>query len=179
MERILIDMDEVIADTTTGMIHWYKENFGGDIDYAKMLEGRSLVKGFPPEHQSRVRQRLYEPGFFRNLPIMENSVPVLERINKQYELYIVSAATEFPNSLTEKYDWLMENFPFLSWKQLVLCGDKKMIKGDIMIDDHTRHLIHFTGKAYLFNAPHNLEEKGYERILDWNHAASLLLPTSG
>ncbi|MDE3249137.1 MAG: 5'(3')-deoxyribonucleotidase [Bacteroidota bacterium] len=175
MKRLLIDMDEVIADTTGGMVAWYKEKFGGDIDYAKMLEGQSLVKGFPAEHQAIIRQQFFEPGFFRNLPVMDDSVAVVEELNKKYEVFIVSAATEFPNSLTEKYYWLMEHFPFFHWQQLVLCGVKSMIEADIMIDDHVRHLKNFRGKPWLFTAPHNLNEEGFERIDGWKDAAMKLL----
>jgi len=158
MQRVLVDMDEVIADTTLGMINWYRENFSGEIDYNKMLAGASLVKGFPDEHQSIVRQQLFEPGFFRHLPVIRNSVEVLGEMNKKYEIFIVSAATEFPNSLQEKYDWLREHFPFFTWQQMVFCGSKKLMHGDFMIDDHARHLQLFNGKAYLFSAPHNLNE---------------------
>ena len=175
MKRVLVDMDEVIADTTGGMIAWYKGVYGGDIDYAKMLEGKSLVKGFPEAHQAHVRQQLFEPGFFRHLPVMENSVEVLEQMNKRYEVFIVSAATEFPNSLTDKYHWLMEHYPFFNWKQLVLCGVKSMIEADFIIDDHTRHLVTFKGKPYLFTAPHNLNEQGFERLNNWKEAGEKFL----
>jgi 5'(3')-deoxyribonucleotidase len=140
-----------------------------------MLEGGSLVKGFPQENQAAVRQRLFEPGFFRYLPVMEDSVEVLKQMNQQYEIYIVSAATEFPNSLTDKFHWLADNYPFFTWQQLVLCGDKKMIQADFMIDDHSRHLQYFKGKAYLFSAPHNLNENNYERINNWKHAGEIFL----
>lgn len=175
MKRILVDMDEVIADTTGGMIEWYKKNYAGEIDYKKMLAGKSLVKGFPEEHQAIVRQQLFEPGFFRHLPVMDDSITVLEQMNKQYEVYIVSAATEFPNSLTDKYYWLMEHYPFFSWKQLVLCGVKSMIEADYMIDDHTRHLIPFKGKPCLFSAPHNLDEEGFERLNNWKEVGEKFL----
>ncbi len=175
MQRVLIDMDEVIADVTLAMINWYKEKFGGDIDYAKMLARGSLVKGFPEEHQAIVRQQLYEPGFFRNLPVMEDSVDVLEEMNKKYEIFIVSAATEFPNSLKDKFDWLEEHFPFFTWQQLVLCGSKKLMHGDFMIDDHARHLEYFNGKPYLFSAPHNLNEHQFDRISSWKEAAEIFL----
>jgi 5'(3')-deoxyribonucleotidase len=175
MQRILVDMDEVIADTTGAMIAWYKREFGGGVDYAKMLEGQSLVKGFPEEHQGVVRRQLYEPGFFRHLPVIDDSFEVLSEMNKKYEVFIVSAATEFPNSLREKYDWLQDHFPFFTWQQLVLCGSKKLMYGDFMIDDHARHLHHFNGKPYLFSAPHNLNDNHFERLRDWNHAADIFL----
>ena len=175
MQRVIVDMDEVIADATLGMQNWYRDKFGGEIDFSKMLEGHSLVKGFPEEHQAIVRQQLFEPGFFRNLPVMDDSQNVLEQMNKRYEIYIVSSAIEFPNSLKDKYDWLMENFPFFSWRQLVLCGDKKLVFGDFMIDDHARHLQYFNGKPYLFTAYHNLDEKNYDRIKSWKEAGEIFL----
>ena len=49
---------------------------------------------------------------------MKDSVDVLREMNKRYEIFIVSAATEFPNSLKDKLDWLLEHFPFFpgsSW----------------------------------------------------------------
>lgn len=173
--RILVDMDEVIADTTGGMAAWYKKKYGGDIDYKKMLAGKSLVKGFPEEHQAEVRQQLFEPGFFRDLPVIKDSIEVLEQMNRRYDIYIVSAATEFPNSLKDKYDWLAEHFPFFVWQQIVFCGDKKMIRADVMIDDHARHLELFEGKPYLFTAGHNLEETGFERVNSWKEAAAIFL----
>ncbi|HMC85062.1 MAG TPA: hypothetical protein VKI61_06030 [Chitinophagaceae bacterium] len=175
MKRVLVDMDEVIADVTFAMTEWYKKNYGGDIDNAKMLEGESLVKGFPEVHQATIRQQLFEKGFFRHLPVMENSVEVLKEMNKKYEVYIVSAATEFPNSLTDKYYWLEDHFPFFSWKQMVFCGDKSMIQADFMIDDHAKHLQYFRGKPFIFTAPHNLNEQRFERLNNWKEAGEKFL----
>lgn len=175
MTRVLVDMDEVIADTTLGMRNWYKQQYGGDIDFAKMLEAGSMTRGFPAEHQPMVREKLFEPGFFRHLPVMDDSVDTLRQMNEKYEIFIVSAATEFPHSLTDKYFWLMEFYPFFTWQQLVLCGQKHMIQADIMIDDHARHLELFKGKAYIFTTPHNLNETRFERIDNWKEAAKLFL----
>jgi 5'-nucleotidase len=139
MERIIIDMDEVIADPMNEMIDWYKTEHGGDVDYKKMLVG-SWIKGFPDEHQPMVWDRLRAPGFFRHLPVMKDSVDVLRALNDRYELFIVSAATEFPNSLKDKLEWLEDHFPFLTWKQVALCGSKDLVFGDYMIDDHLKNL---------------------------------------
>lgn len=174
MERIIVDMDEVIADPMGAMIDWYQEEYGGEINYEKMLVG-SWLKGFPEEHQAMIRERIAGPGFFRHLPVMPDSVQVLKEINEKYELFIVSAATEFPYSLKEKLDWLVEHFPFISWKQVTLCGDKRLVHGDYMIDDHVRNLQHFNGKKYLFTSPHNLSITEYDRINNWQEAAGIFL----
>jgi len=174
MERIIIDMDEVIADPMGEMIGWYKKQYGQDVDWDKMLVG-SWLKGFPEEHQGLVMERLKGPGFFRHLPVMEDAVEVLRELNERYEVFIVSAAMEFPNSLKDKYDWLQEHFPFIGWQQIAFCGSKKPIAGDYMIDDHLKNLDNFNGNKLLFTAPHNINITGYTRVNDWEEVRKLLL----
>ena len=83
MESIIIDMDEVMADTMGGMINWYRqEGHEGCIDYGKMSDG-SWIKGFPEKHQSMVKAHLFDPGFFRHLPVMKDCVQVMGQLNKK------------------------------------------------------------------------------------------------
>ncbi len=171
--RIIIDMDEVIADPMGDMIQWYKKTHGRDVDKNKMIG--SWLKGFPEGDQPIIWERLQSPGFFRHLTVIEDSVDTLRRLNEKYEVFIVSAAMEFPNSLKDKYDWLMEHFPFFTWKQIALTGSKDLICGDFMIDDHVKNLQGFKGKPYLFTAAHNLTVTGYDRINSWKEAAEIFL----
>lgn len=173
MQRIIIDMDEVIADPMGEMIRWYNDEYGAEPDMNRMIG--SWVKGFPEEHQPLIMERIKSPGFFRHLPVMEDAVDVLRRLNEHYELFIVSAAMEFPNSLKDKYDWLMEHFPFLTWKQIALTGSKDLVFGDFMIDDHVKNLKNFKGKPYLYTSAHNLTVTGYDRINSWQQAAGIFL----
>lgn len=170
-ERVIIDMDEVMADTMGKMVKWYEGEYGEVVNFSAMRNG-SWVAGFPEEHRVMIRQRLHEPGFFRDVPVMEGSQDVLKAMNEQYEVFIVSAAMEFPNSLKDKLEWLLEHYPFLNWRQLVLCGDKRMVKGEHMIDDHARNLEHFNGKKYLYTSFHNLEEERFQRVNNWEEVAT-------
>ena len=94
-------------------------------------------------------------------------IRIVKELSEKHEVFIVSAATEFPNSLKEKYDWMKEYFPFISWRNFVLCGDKSIVSGDIMIDDHEKNLIHFNGEKILYDAQHNKLVKGYLRLNNW------------
>lgn len=174
MERIIIDMDEVIADPMGAMINWYEKEQVNKVNYDNIKEG-SWLKAFPVEHHALVLDKLYSPGFFRDLPVMDDAVDVLKEMNSRYEIFIVSAAVEFPNSLKDKHDWLLEYFPYFTWKQLVLCGDKRMIMGDHMIDDHLKNLVHFKGNKLLYSALHNREVQGYQRVNDWKEVAAIFL----
>ena len=90
-------MDEVMADTMGAMFEWYNNNYSEPIDYSKMKG--SWLLGIPDQYRSIVRDRLFSQGFFRHLPVMEDCVDVVNELNKKYEVFIVSAAMEFPDSL--------------------------------------------------------------------------------
>ena len=56
-----------------------------------------------------------------------------------------------------------------------MCGHKFILRGDLLIDDRTYNLDKFEGDTLLFNSPHNILDKGYDRVSDWNEIAKRLL----
>lgn len=171
---IAIDMDETIADPIKKAREWYYRDYGRTFT-PEELHGKTLSDIVPEEHKAKIKEYLNTPGFFRDLDVFPHATEVLGELNKKYKLYIVSAAMEFPASLKDKYDWLQDHFPFLSWRQLCLCGDKSIVQADIMIDDLIRNFENFKGKPYLYHGHHNVHVEGYERIMDWEDAARKLL----
>ena len=171
MERIAVDMDGVLADTTEQFFQFDERDFGRRRTLEE-ITGKPESVGFP-NAQKYVRTK----DFFRTAPVMKESQPVLSDLNKRYEIFIVSAAVEFPQSLSEKYEWLNEYFPFITWQQIVFCGSKTIIEADIMIDDHFKNLDPFKGQTILFSQPHNLLQHSskHKRVDSWNEIADMLL----
>jgi len=170
-QRLIVDMDGVLADVYEQFLK-YEEAETGFRQNIDNLYGK-------PEHDAFKNGGNYvlTKGFFRNAPVIDGSIPALSRLNDQYELFIVSAATEFPQSMEEKYHWLGEHFPFISWQQMVFCGLKSVVRGDIMIDDHFRNLDNFEGRTILFTQPHNYgqDNKTHTRVFSWQEILDLLL----
>ncbi len=174
MKTIAVDLDEVLADTGKKLKNLYAAEYGKTWEDEE-LEGNDMREIIPKELLDKYLQILNEPGFFRDLEIMENAQSVMEQLNKKYEVYIVSAAMEFPNSLKDKYEWVMEYLPFISWKQIHLCGLKYIVQTDIMIDDRARNFKYLNGRKLLYTAHHNLKETDYERVNNWQEVAEKLL----
>jgi 5'-nucleotidase len=160
--RIAVDMDEVIADYFGEQVARYESWSGAAVDISA-TEGKRLRECVPPDHREFVSRLPRTPGFFANLKMIEGSRDALKVLSQYSRIYIVSAATEYPNSLCEKFDWLATNFPFIDWRQIVLCGDKSIIRAEYMIDDNIYHLRRFEGEKILFDSPHN------RRVLDAVH----------
>ena len=170
--RILVDMDEVMADAISRFIDWYERDFGVRYKEEQFM-GTKLAYVIPEEHRKTVLGYPHQPGFFKDLPIMQDCQMVLEELNKHHEIYIASAAMEFKHSLYDKYEWLDEHFPFIHWKRRILCGDKSVLKADVLIDDHDFNLSVFTGRPIMFTAPHNIQFTHYERINHWKEALTM------
>lgn len=172
--RVAIDMDEVIADTPEKIIQVYKERHGLEITQ-EMLLGKGVRDVLPNDLKHTLSQYLNEKDFFRDIPVIRDSQEVVEELNKKYDVFIVSAAMEFKNSLIDKYNWLNEHFPFINWTNIVFCG-LKIVNTDIFIDDRSRNFTSFEGRRILFTAHHNInEEIDYERADTWKQVAGKLL----
>jgi 5'(3')-deoxyribonucleotidase len=175
MKRIAIDMDDVLAKTTHVIIDKINEITSSSYTYGELMNGSESLKLEFYGHYTKHNSFLWEPGFFENIPVNEDAIEVVEKLHKQYEIFIVSAATEFPNSLKEKLTWMEKHFPFITWRHIVFCGHKHMIQADYLIDDHEKNLHTFTGTPLLFTAPHNLHINDFKRVNNWKEIESLLL----
>lgn len=174
MKRLIIDMDDVMADATGQFINFYEKEFGARLPREK-LNFKEELEGFPEHHREAIYQFVFQKNFFRTMEVKEFSQAVMKKLNEKYELFIVSSALEFPNSLNEKLEWLGEHFPFLHWRQIVFCGSKSVVYGDYMVDDLVYNLQPFNGEKYIFTAPHNLQYQQFERLNDWKELGTKFL----
>jgi 5'-nucleotidase len=179
MKRIAIDMDDVMADTTIKIIQCINDLTNSTFTYQELMSDDNVLKMQFYDLYLKNNSFLWDPGFFVDIPVKPDAIKVIQSLNESYEVFIVSAATEFPNSMKEKLDWMHVHFPFITWKNIVFCGHKHMIQADYLIDDHEKNLLNFTGTPLLFSAPHNLHIHEYERVSSWIDIKNkFLLPTN-
>ncbi|MCA1233261.1 5'-3'-deoxyribonucleotidase [Bacillus velezensis] len=168
---IAIDMDQVLADLLSdwvAYINTYDDPFlkEEDIlcwDISKYSNTQNNV------------YRLLDYELFRNLDVIEGSQRAVKELTKKYEVYVVTTATNHPESLKAKLEWLTEHFPFIPHSNVVLCGNKNIIKADIMIDDGIHNLETFDGMKILFDAPHNRDDNRFIRVMNWEEIERKLL----
>lgn len=174
MQRIAVDMDEVIADALGELLARY--NRAQNTNFTKQdLRGKWLWQVLPAGGQELIEDYLQSDDFFEDLPIIAGSQEVLRRISERYEVFIATAAMAFPNSFAPKFRWLRRHFPFLSPHNFVFCGDKSVLRADYLIDDMPYNLKSFRGEGILFTSPHNIGNSEYRRVDDWQQIAQMFL----
>ena len=171
MQRICVDMDEVMADTLAEYLHRYNQAFDEDVT-PEDLAGKGIWELAPPDRQQQLRDFLDAEDFFENLAVMLGSQDVLRQLSSRFEIFIATQAMAIPNSLGPKYRWLQRHFPFIPFAHYVFCGDKSILRADYLIDDLPKNLLRFEGQGLLYTAPHNLTATGFLRVDNWEEVAA-------
>jgi hypothetical protein len=125
-------------------------------------------------------------GFWENLSPIVDGVETVKKLiaSSKYDPYILTApSTRNPLSYTEKRIWIEKYFGYDFTKKLILCPNKGLIKGDILIDDNIngRGQENFEGLIIQFgstefpdwNSIHNMlfnEEWQKQHTAEWNVA---------
>jgi 5'(3')-deoxyribonucleotidase len=170
LQRICVDMDEVMADTLAEHLRRYNQAFDEAVT-AEDVAGKGLWEITPLDRQEQLRAFLDAEDFFEDLPLMPGAQEVLMALVPRFEIFIATQAMTVPNSLGPKYRWLQRHFPFIPCTHYVFCGNKSILRADFLIDDQPRNLLRFEGQGLLYSAPHNLAVTGFTRVNNWNEVA--------
>lgn len=170
MSRIAIDMDEVITDAFSKHVRLYEQHFNKKVDHEKLI-GKTLPDYAEPEEKRKVVEFVEQETFFAELDVIPGAIETLEALSYEHELFITTAAMEFPTSFNAKYEWLIKNVPFINPLNFVFCGDKSIVQADYLIDDNVRHFARFKGQGILFDAHHNRFVYYNPRVKSWEDVA--------
>lgn len=110
MKRIAIDMDEVIADLVPKVLSRFNRDSNENVTLED-IRGSKLTL-LHPHLKEQIINYFIEPEFFRDLKVIQDSQEVIKKLSEHYEIFITSAAMEFPSTFTAKYEWLKEHFYF-------------------------------------------------------------------
>ena len=130
-------------------------------------------------------------NIYKHAEIMPKALEVIENLSKYYEIYIVTAfvdkrrVKESSIMAKYKYEWILENMPYIDPKKIILTGSKDVIMCDIKIDDKVANLKGYGETKLLIDQLHNqkysfeeLEKLGIRRVYDWEQIRSILIKES-
>lgn len=141
--RILIDMDQVIADFEGGFLRQYRLDYPND-PWIPLEERNTFYlteqysKAFSEDVAVKTRSIYNKQGFIRGLRPINGAVDAVKTISSLDNTVIFfcsSSLSRSPCSASEKNEWIMEHFGKRWADKLILTRDKTMIIGDILIDD--------------------------------------------
>lgn len=182
--NLMVDMDEVLYRYMfPNMIAEYLQRELTEEDYEKV--GYYLQDLIPD------KEKFFDWFFTQNMydysEVAPHSQKVLRELMEYYNVFITTAYTfkERPKGvkriLTDKFERLLIDFPFLDFTNIVMINNKQIIDADIMIDDRLSNMKNARRKL-LFLAYHTkyypeelIKQERAELVDDWQEVGRLLL----
>jgi len=140
-----------------------------------------------PAYREEAKQLFHSKGFFASLDWMEGAEQALKEMKAAgFQVHICTSPIRGSKYCAqEKIDWITDHLGEEWLDDLIICYDKTIISGDLLIDDrpydvlnpggkHTRA----TWKQVIFDAPYNRQNK-VPRINKWKNWRKIIIPMLG
>ncbi len=139
--RVLLDVDGVVCDFTTSFLDRINHHGGTSHKLTDMIAWDMYHSFAVPEHiRSLVDADLNTPGHILSLPLLPGAVRAVEQLQEISELYFVTAPWSSDTWASERRKWIKNHFG-VGADRIVFTKAKKVVAGDVLIDDKTENLI--------------------------------------
>jgi len=173
----LVDMDSTIANTGKLFVELWAEKHPDKIQIPQeKIKTFYMENSFPRDCKPLIREIWSSKGFFIDQEPIPGSLEALKDLEEYGDVFLASSPlTGNPTSADEKLEWA-EKYLGKNWrKRTILCKDKTLIHGDILIDDKPE----ITGlrkpswEHILYEQPWNKDIKERKR-LNWKNYKEIL-----
>ena len=181
---ILLDIDDTINQFNTAFWALHEEVYDEKID-------PETVNTWDLANFSSQGNHVYglfkHPGLFRYIEPKNGAVEFVEQLNEKYDVYFVTDSppgtshcdgdVPYANQADDKRKWVREHFPFIDKSKIIICANKWMILGDVLIDDKPDTFYAFQKRKrniILMDAPHNRSIETPFRARNFEEAHALV-----
>ncbi len=187
--RILIDMDNVLADFNKAVVAAF-DGYGFKRSPQKFMAAYDVTEWYEYEASEMkilFNDLMHSDGFWAGLDIMPGAVEGLAALlENNHELCVVSTLWwSSPCCAIEKWQWISANLKDLidPLAEVIFAASKFLIEGDILIDDSTTHISQWlklpNHKAIVFDCPYNQVivtefPREYYRAYEWDEVVPII-----
>lgn len=185
-KKILVDVDDCLCENSfvdeinkfLGTNYKTEDFTEFYIDYVIGSEKKKK------EFYSKVKDK----NLYENARIFDGAIETLKKLNQKYDVYICSACIwrgmERDSGIffKQKFDFLIEHFPFLDPNKFIFTSDKNLLVADIQIDDKPDNLLGRSKLKIMYTAYHNknmtdseLKKLKIVRADSWKQIGEMLL----
>ena len=167
---ICIDMDDTIEYLSKAWIKWLYHQYGYHVNYED-IDSWDITKFYPHLTIEQICQPLHEPTFWDTVEPMQDAIEIIPKLKADGHKVYICTSTRYDIAPFKFDRCLFEHFPIISFKDIIMCYNKQMIKCDILVDD-APHNIEGDYIGLLMNAPFNANFDTTScckvfRVFDW------------
>ncbi len=167
---ILVDMDDTIEQMLKAWLDGANKKYGRNVACEESVSW-DVSAAYPGLTREQIYDIPRQPGFWKTVDPVPGAAEALQRFTAAGHKVFIVTATPYEQISEKMTDHLFRYFPFLTWDQVIITGNKQMIRGDVLIDDGVHNLEGGDYVKILVTAPYNkdydAEANGMIRVRNW------------
>lgn len=137
MAILLVDMDGPLADFEAGHQRVCREQGYPDFVTGADRTSWDILTLLSPEWRRTVHRHWRAPGFFAELPPVEEALKTLREWDRQgHRVFLCTAPLSYSDTCAqEKLAWVGRHLGHDFVRRTIITSDKTLVTGDILLDD--------------------------------------------
>ena len=174
---VLVDMDDTIEDLLPAWLHALNQRYDRSVT-PQDVHSWDMRKAYPGLSEEQIFEPLFREVFWETVRPRLDAMEYLKKLQDEgYEIYITTSSN-YQTIRTKLEAILCRYFPYIRMDHVIVCAKKQMIRGDIMVDDAPHNLENGQYERILVSAPHNMDydakAHGMYRVTDWREIYELI-----
>ena len=151
-------------------MQYLNEKYCQDVEW-KLIRDWDICKAYPTLKYTEIYGALQDPKLWELVEPIPFAAGIIEQLIKEgHQIYIVTSS--YYKTIETKFDTVIfKYFPMIDWEHVIIACNKKMIKGDVLVDDGPHNLEGGDYAKILMSSPHNFnypaESNGMVRAKSW------------
>ena len=138
-KKLLLDCDEVIC--FSGFLEAVNAFLGTNYVFDDFTDYYIDEAVIPPKRMDEFNKFINGRNMYENAHILPGAIEAIKKLSEIYDIYILSSCVnplDIKGSgriLADKYNFLIENLPFIKPGNFIFTSAKHLFKADVKIDD--------------------------------------------
>lgn len=168
---ILVDMDDTLENLCETWVEFINKKYGTATTTDDITDW-DITKAFPTLTKNQIFAPLNEEALWERVkPLPKAYENICKLRDDGHRVFVVTASN--PESVSIKLNKvLFRYFPFFTYNDVIITSCKQLISGDVLVDDAPHNLKDGAYKKILMTAPHNRffdeESIGAVRACNWD-----------
>lgn len=177
---IFVDQDNTLNDFIESILNHARNFFGlksFELKREQCMTYHLLQYAFPKDEVKAATDEMFSiKGFWSTMQIQPGAYDVMKELVKRHDVYILTCPwPTSDNCISEKIEWVRENLPFFDVRKMIFACNKKLLRGDVLVDDAPHYLKDNGAKTTIaFDYPYNRDIEVNFRAKTWEEIGKII-----
>ena len=153
---IITDLDDVVINLLDAWIKWLNEKYNRTVTKQDIKQWDMSIP-----YEGLTDDQIYEPlnlaEFWKTVQPCKGAVKYIKKLRDEGHTVLIATSTYYKNLINKFENAVFPHFPYLSFKDIMICYHKGLIDCDILIDDYHQNLKNSKATRILVNEPYNVD----------------------